>query len=86
MLFFCDKCTHFIRESLKESIILPWCFSDHVDSFDSFAVHCDYSNHHLGISFPITDLMMKSTNKGLKLTNDSRRKLLKALKNIYGPF
>ena len=75
VLVVCDRCTPFVRESLKESLILPRFLGTEGNCI------CDvYCYYHIEVSSSINNLMVKSKGLTLKFTNDSRRKLLKTLK------
>jgi hypothetical protein len=72
-LVFCGTCVPLARESLKESLSIP----RHLGSCDI------YTYSHLGGgSNPITNLIIISRHMGAKLTNDSRRKLLKKMEKL----
>jgi len=76
-LVFCHICTPFVRESLKESVIL----SRTLGASDStcWVNHYDSGSCHFGFHLKVNYLMMKWDSEEVKLTNDSRRKLLKQI-------
>ena len=79
-LVFCNRCTPLVRESLKESLIIP-------RYLPALGRTCDIMcNYHIEGAYDINGLMMKFTDKGLRLTNDSRRTLLKKLRNLRTTF
>jgi len=75
ILVFCDRCTPLVHESLKESLFIP-------RYLPALGRKCDIiCYYHIEGGYDINGLMMKVTDKGLKLTNDSRRTLIKKLRN-----